>query len=89
MRRLAEGRNEECSMRHLHAPEAWRQTAATILHQRPRTILVLGGGDAGKSSYCRFLVAQLLGAGEPPAIVDADCRSGRSRPISQAQTVRA
>lgn len=59
-------------MTHLHAPEAWRQTAATILQQRPRTILVLGGGDAGKSSYCRFLVAQLLGAGERSAIVDAD-----------------
>jgi polynucleotide 5'-hydroxyl-kinase GRC3/NOL9 len=59
-------------MRRLHAPEAWRQTAATILQQRPRTILVLGGGDAGESSYCRFLVAQLLGAGERLAIVDAD-----------------
>jgi polynucleotide 5'-hydroxyl-kinase GRC3/NOL9 len=59
-------------MRRLHAPEAWRQTAATILQQRPRTILVLGGADAGKSSYCRFLVAQLLGAGVRPAIVDAD-----------------
>jgi polynucleotide 5'-hydroxyl-kinase GRC3/NOL9 len=41
------------------------------LQQRPRTILVLGG-DAGESSYCRFLVAQLLGAGERLAIVDAD-----------------
>jgi polynucleotide 5'-hydroxyl-kinase GRC3/NOL9 len=59
-------------MRRLHAPEAWRHTAATNLQQQPRTILVLGGGDAGKSSYCRFLVAQLLGAGERLAIVDAD-----------------
>jgi polynucleotide 5'-hydroxyl-kinase GRC3/NOL9 len=42
------------------------------LQQRPLTILVLSGGDAGKSSYCRFLVAQLLGAGERLAIVDAD-----------------
>ena len=37
----------------------------------PRVILVLGGGDAGKSPYCRFLIAQLLGAGERPAVVDA------------------
>jgi polynucleotide 5'-hydroxyl-kinase GRC3/NOL9 len=59
-------------MRRLHAPEALRHTAAAILQQQPRTILVLGGGDAGKSSYCRFLVAQLLGAGERLAIVDAD-----------------
>jgi polynucleotide 5'-hydroxyl-kinase GRC3/NOL9 len=59
-------------MRRLHAPEALRHTAAAILQQQPRTILVLGGGDAGKSSYCRFLVAQLLGAGERLAIVDAE-----------------
>jgi hypothetical protein len=49
-----------------------RGGAATILQQRPRTILVLGGGDAGKTSYCRFLIAQLLGAGERPAVIDAD-----------------
>jgi polynucleotide 5'-kinase involved in rRNA processing len=59
-------------MRRLHALEAWRHTAATILQQQPRTILELGGGDAGKTSYCRLLIAQLLGAGERPAIVDAD-----------------
>lgn len=48
-------------MRRLHVPEAWRQSAVTILQERPRVILVLGGGDAGKSSYCRFLVPQAFG----------------------------
>jgi polynucleotide 5'-kinase involved in rRNA processing len=59
-------------MTRLHIPEAWRETAATILQDRPRVILVLGGGDAGKSSFCRFLVAELLAAGHRVAIVDSD-----------------
>ncbi|MFZ1102211.1 MAG: Clp1/GlmU family protein [Hyphomicrobiaceae bacterium] len=67
-------------MTRLHAPGAWQETAATILQQRPRTILVIGGGAAGKISYCRFLIAQLLGAGERPAIVDADVGQKIVRP---------
>jgi polynucleotide 5'-hydroxyl-kinase GRC3/NOL9 len=35
-------------------------------------ILVLGGGDVGKSSYCRFLITELLAAGHRIAVVDAD-----------------
>ncbi len=56
----------------LHVPLAWRQSAATILEEQPRVILLLGRGDAGKSSYCRFLSAELLAAGHRVAIVDAD-----------------
>lgn len=59
-------------MTRLHVPEAWRQSAATILQDKPRAILVLGGGDSGKSSYRRFLAAQLVTAGHRVAIVDAD-----------------
>jgi polynucleotide 5'-hydroxyl-kinase GRC3/NOL9 len=59
-------------MRPLHVPEAWRQSAVTILQERPRVILVLGGGDVGKSSYCRFLVTELLAAGHRVAVVNAD-----------------
>jgi polynucleotide 5'-hydroxyl-kinase GRC3/NOL9 len=59
-------------MRRLHIPEPWRQSAATILEDRPRVILVLGGGDVGKSSYCRFLITELLAAGHRIAFVDAD-----------------
>ena len=76
-------------MTHLHAPEAWRQTAATILQQRPRTILVIGGGAAGKTSYCRFLIAQLLGSGERPAIVDADVGLTVRGPFRTCAMVRA
>jgi polynucleotide 5'-hydroxyl-kinase GRC3/NOL9 len=59
-------------MTRLHVPQAWRETAATILQDRPRVILVLGGGDAGKSSFCRFLVAELVAAGHRVAVVDSD-----------------
>jgi polynucleotide 5'-hydroxyl-kinase GRC3/NOL9 len=59
-------------MTRLHVPAAWRQSAETILAERPRVILVLGGGDAGKSSYCRFLAGELLAGGHRVAIVDAD-----------------
>ncbi|HWE19541.1 MAG TPA: hypothetical protein VG758_20545 [Hyphomicrobiaceae bacterium] len=84
-----EARKEECSMTRLHAPEAWRQTAATILQQRSRTILVIGGGAAGKISYCRFLIAQLLGAGGRPAIVDADVGQTVRGLFRAGATVRA
>jgi polynucleotide 5'-hydroxyl-kinase GRC3/NOL9 len=59
-------------MTRLHVPEAWRQSAAAILQDRLRVILVLGGGDAGKSSYCRFLAGELRAAGQKVALVDAD-----------------
>lgn len=59
-------------MRRLHVPEEWRQSAVTILEERPRVILVLGGGDVGKSSYCRFLITELLAPGHRIAVVDAD-----------------
>lgn len=59
-------------MTNLHVPREWREHAATILETRPRVILVLGGTDTGKSSYCRFLATELLAAGHRVAIVDAD-----------------
>jgi polynucleotide 5'-kinase involved in rRNA processing len=56
----------------LHVPEAWQRSAATILQERLRTILLLGRSDAGKSSYARFLVRELVAAGQQVAVVDAD-----------------
>jgi polynucleotide 5'-hydroxyl-kinase GRC3/NOL9 len=53
-------------------PEDWRRSAATVLQERPRVVLLLGGTDLGKSSYCRFLADALASAGERVAIVDAD-----------------
>jgi polynucleotide 5'-hydroxyl-kinase GRC3/NOL9 len=59
-------------MMDLHIPMAWRQHAAAILETKPRGILVFGGCDTGKSSFCRFLTTELLAAGHGVAIVDAD-----------------
>lgn len=56
----------------LDVPEAWRQSAASILQERPRVILVLGSTDVGKSSYCQFLAGELVATGQRVAIVDAD-----------------
>ncbi len=50
---------------------AWPQYAATILQEQRHVTLLPGRGDAGKSSYCRFLAAELLGAGHQVAVVDA------------------
>jgi polynucleotide 5'-hydroxyl-kinase GRC3/NOL9 len=56
----------------LHVPEAWQRSAATILEERLRLVLLLGSSDAGKSSYARFLVRELAAAGQRVAVVDAD-----------------
>lgn len=59
-------------MRRIHIPRAWGEAAETILAERPPTILVLGGGDVGKSTFCRFLISELIKAGQRVAFVDAD-----------------
>lgn len=64
--------NAARKVRGLHIPKTWREHAATILEARPRIILLLGASDRGKSSFCRFLAAELLTAGQRVAIVDAD-----------------
>lgn len=59
-------------MKDLDIPAQWREQTAGILDGRPRVILVLGGRDMGKSSFCRFLAAELLASGHSVAIVDTD-----------------
>jgi polynucleotide 5'-hydroxyl-kinase GRC3/NOL9 len=59
-------------MQDLNVPTQWREKTAAILEKRPRVILVLGGCDTGKSSFCRFLATELLACGHSVAIVDAD-----------------
>jgi polynucleotide 5'-hydroxyl-kinase GRC3/NOL9 len=53
-------------------PFGWKDSAARILENRWRKILVLGATDCGKSTYCRFLCTTLCGAGFPVAFVDGD-----------------
>jgi len=56
----------------LHIPAAWQHSAERIVAKNWRRILVLGATDRGKSSYCKFLVNALLGAGRTASFVDAD-----------------
>lgn len=58
-------------MTRLHVPQAWRETAETILAERLRKVLVLGAGDRGKSTFCKFLVRELVAAGHRAALIDA------------------
>ena len=58
--------------RKLHVPSEWEAAAAEIFERRLRTILVIGGSAAGKSSFCRYLAGALLGRQAEVAVVDAD-----------------
>lgn len=58
-------------MTRIHVPKAWRETAEMVLAERLRKILVLGAGDRGKSTFCKFLVRELAAAGHKTALVDA------------------
>lgn len=53
-------------------PEDWRSAARTILDSRARRILVLGPRDAGKSSFCRFLLSEAWSSGREAALLDTD-----------------
>ena len=53
-------------------PVAWEQSATQIVQHKWRKVLVLGGIDRGKSTYCRFLSQRCLEAGIRVAVIDAD-----------------
>ena len=53
-------------------PAAWERSAAQIVQHKWRKVLVLGGVDRGKSTYCRFLTQRCLAAGRRVAVIDAD-----------------
>jgi polynucleotide 5'-hydroxyl-kinase GRC3/NOL9 len=58
--------------RKLHVPPEWEAAATEIFERRLRTILVIGGAAAGKSSFCRYLMEMLLARSVEVAFVDAD-----------------
>ena len=51
---------------------AWDWSADQIVRHKWRKILVLGGVDRGKSTYCRFLTRRCLETGQRVAVVDTD-----------------
>jgi polynucleotide 5'-hydroxyl-kinase GRC3/NOL9 len=52
-------------------PPGWEAAAAAAL-ETPGVILVLGGPDCGKSTFCRYMLGQAQAAGQPLAIIDGD-----------------
>jgi polynucleotide 5'-hydroxyl-kinase GRC3/NOL9 len=53
-------------------PSPWEKCADEVIRDRLARILVIGGVDRGKSTFCRFLASRLLQTGEKVALVDAD-----------------
>jgi polynucleotide 5'-hydroxyl-kinase GRC3/NOL9 len=52
-------------------PPEWREELHHLAGEGG-TVLLLGGSDVGKSTFCRALVQKALGAGMKTAVVDAD-----------------
>jgi polynucleotide 5'-hydroxyl-kinase GRC3/NOL9 len=59
-------------MADLDIPHSWHQSAEAILKNRWRKILVIGGVDTGKSTYCGYLSNRLLDGDGQVAVIDAD-----------------
>jgi len=54
-------------------PSSWRNVVDEILHKKDeRTILVVGGVDSGKTSFCTYLANLALNAKNKVALVDGD-----------------
>jgi len=53
-------------------PLSWREAASALGELEEGTAVVIGGGDAGKTTLCTFLANSLLSEGRRVAVVDAD-----------------
>ncbi len=56
----------------LDIPPLWENAANRIVSNRWRKILVMGGIDRGKSTFCKYLAGVILESGYEVAVVDAD-----------------
>lgn len=52
-------------------PDDWHETADKIV-SKPGKVLVLGGPDTGKTSFCRFLANKGIDSGLRVGVIDAD-----------------
>lgn len=52
-------------------PRGWYATASDILKTKG-VVLIVGGPDSGKSTFCRYILARANKQGNPLAFVDAD-----------------
>jgi polynucleotide 5'-hydroxyl-kinase GRC3/NOL9 len=58
--------------RKFEVPSEWKEAAAEIIRSGARRVLVAGPADAGKSTFCRILLAETAAAGRTAELVDAD-----------------
>ncbi len=56
----------------LDIPRSWKNAAGKILSKCWRKILVIGGIDRGKSTFCRYLSETILASSQEVSLVDAD-----------------
>jgi polynucleotide 5'-hydroxyl-kinase GRC3/NOL9 len=56
----------------LDVPPAWAELIVSLAAMSWHRLVVLGGTDAGKSSFCRLLSRHLASRSQPVALLDAD-----------------
>jgi polynucleotide 5'-hydroxyl-kinase GRC3/NOL9 len=56
----------------LHVPPEWIEAAEHVRRRDARKVLVIGGQNAGKSTFCRCLVDGNLQTGRTTALLDTD-----------------
>lgn len=60
------------TMADLDIPQSWINSAHAILKNGWQKVLVIGGVDTGKSTYCGYLISHLLENGRQAVLIDAD-----------------
>ncbi|UCE16533.1 MAG: hypothetical protein JSV12_02675 [Candidatus Bathyarchaeota archaeon] len=54
-------------------PFSWKNAFKKVVsHGRPVTVMVMGGTDSGKTSFCVYLANRALKEGLKPAVIDGD-----------------
>ncbi|NIR87358.1 hypothetical protein GWO13_07235, partial [Candidatus Bathyarchaeota archaeon] len=54
-------------------PISWENAFKEVMSQnRPVTVMLMGGVDSGKTSFCVYLANRTLGDGWKPAVIDGD-----------------
>ncbi len=72
----------------LDVPGPWEDAVRAILRDEVASVLVLGGPDAGKSTFCTVLLAAAVAEGRPAALLDADVGQPIAGPPACASLVR-
>jgi len=70
-------------------PSSWEKAADEVLGQKkPVTVMVVGGVDSGKTSFCAYLANKALKEKQSVAIIDADLGQSDVGPPSSISSCR-